>query len=79
MKVLFFAQCRQVTGCHDFHLRSYRSMTEDEFWAALVEVFPGLAPFRKTARLARNETYLQGGELIQPGDEIAVIPPVSGG
>jgi molybdopterin converting factor subunit 1 len=79
MKVLFFAQCRQVTGCDHFLLRSYRSMTEAEFWAALIEAFPGLAPFRKNARLARNETYLQGDEMIQPGDEIAVIPPVSGG
>jgi len=38
----------------------------------LVEMFPGLAVLQKSARIARRETYL-------PDDEIAVIPPVSGG
>ena len=52
-------------------------MTDSEFWALLVEAFPGLASHQKTARLARGETYLQKGEWLQPDDEIAVIPPVS--
>jgi molybdopterin converting factor subunit 1 len=79
MKVLFFAQCRQAAGCDTFLLKVDGSLSQQVFWAQLIEAFPGLAVQQKTARLARNETYLQSGEPLHPGDEIAIIPPVSGG
>ena len=79
MKVLFFAQSRQAAGCDDYFLKVDKPVTESEFWAALVGAFPRLASYQKTARLARRETYLQKGEWLNPDDEIAVIPPVSGG
>ena len=79
MKVIFFAQSRQIAGCADFTLTAQDPLTAPEFWARLIGIFPGLATLEKGARLARNETYLQAGDLLQPGDEIAVIPPVSGG
>jgi len=72
MKVLFFAQSRQAAGCADCVLQPGHAWTQPEFWRMLVEMFPGLAVLQKSARLARRETYL-------PDDEIAVIPPVSGG
>ncbi len=79
MKVLFFAQSREATGCSDYVLKVEKPVTESEFWTLLVEAFPGLVAHRKAARLARNETYLQQGDLLSDKDEIAVIPPVSGG
>ena len=79
MKVLFFAQSREASGCDQAEVKADVPVTQAEFWDALLEVFPQLAAQRKTARLARNETYLGEGELLQPGDEIAIIPPVSGG
>jgi molybdopterin converting factor subunit 1 len=79
MKVLFFAQSRQVAGCDDVSLTADNPITQAEFWARLIKMFPGLASHQKTTRLARNETYLQADELLHPNDEIAVIPPVSGG
>jgi molybdopterin converting factor small subunit len=79
VKVFFFAQSRQVTGCDSYLLIVDQPMTQPEFWTLLTDAFPCLASHQKTARLARRETYLQNGELLQPDDEIAVIPPVSGG
>jgi molybdopterin converting factor subunit 1 len=79
MKVLFFAQAREAAGCAEGQLKADRPLAVPEFWTRLVADFPRLAPLRKTARLARAEEYLQEGDLLQPGDEIAVIPPVSGG
>ncbi len=54
-------------------------MTQAEFWARLGQAHPALIPQQKAARLARREIYLQDGELLHPDDEVAVIPPVSGG
>jgi molybdopterin converting factor subunit 1 len=79
MKVLFFAHSRQLAGCDSHLLQVDKALTASEFWILLGKVFPSLALLQKTARLARNETYLQEGELLQPHDKIAIIPPVSGG
>jgi len=79
MKVLFFAQSREAVGHDHCFLEIGKPVTESEFWAALIDAFPELAAHRKTARLARHGTYLQEAEWLQPTDEIAVIPPVSGG
>ncbi len=79
MKIIFFAQSREAAGCDDFFLKTETPLTESDFWAALVKALPGLASHQKTARLARRGSYLQKEELLLPDDEIAVIPPVSGG
>jgi molybdopterin converting factor small subunit len=74
-----FAMSRQAAGCAEWELEADRSLSIAECWARLREAFPALGPLEKTARLARGEMYLGAGERIEPGDEIAVIPPVSGG
>jgi len=79
MKVLFFAQSREIAGCDTQQITPHKVLTQDEFWLALDTLYPGIAALKKTARLARNETYLHADELLSPDDEIAVIPPVSGG
>jgi len=79
MKMLFFAQSRQIAGSGEYVLKTEGVLTQPEWWALLIAVFPGLASQQKTTRLARRKTYLQSDELLYPGDEIVVIPPVSGG
>jgi molybdopterin converting factor small subunit len=79
MKVVFFAQSRQAAGCGEWQLEAAHALTIPEFWARLRVAFPALGPLEKTARLARREAYLLPGEQIEPRDEIAVLPPVSGG
>jgi molybdopterin converting factor subunit 1 len=79
MKVLFFAQSREAAGCSEGAIDLMKPVTQAELWSLLIGKYPGLSAQRKTARLARRETYLQEDELIHPDDEIALIPPVSGG
>ena len=79
MKVLFFAQCREIAGCDSCQIQADLPITQSRFWALLIEARPGLAAHQNTSRLARNETYVLADELLYPGDEIVVIPPVSGG
>ncbi len=79
MKILFFAQAQLAAGCGEGELAVDRALSIPEFWQQLRKVFPDIGPFEKTARLARGEAYLAPGAMLQPGDEIAVIPPVSGG
>jgi len=79
VRILFFAQSRIATGCGECVLYSNDVITQAELWTMLVNLHPALVSLQKAARLARGETYLQDDELLQPDDEIAIIPPVSGG
>ena len=79
MRILFFAQLKDVTGCPEISLTPAAPLTADAVWAALLERFPGLSVHRSQVRLARNWEYTEPGTLYQAGDEIALVPPVSGG
>jgi sulfur carrier protein ThiS len=51
----------------------------DVFWTELLKLHPEITPTRPGIRLARNGEFLCDNERIEPGDEVALIPPVSGG
>jgi molybdopterin synthase catalytic subunit len=51
----------------------------DDAWAALVLRFPGLSPHRPFVRAARNGAYAAWKQPLEDRDEVAFLPPVSGG
>ena len=79
MKVKFFAHLQTFTGCDGIDIPAPQTMTPDELWAVLEKQFPGIIHYKNPTRLARNFAYADAGSIFQPGDEIALIPPVSGG
>lgn len=48
-------------------------------WAAMVSRYPALAPHREFVRAARNGSYAGWADRLANGDEVAFLPPVSGG
>ena len=51
----------------------------DWLWRRLIEAHPGLARHRSAVRLARNAEYAGPEERFHDADEVALLPPVSGG
>ncbi len=78
MKILFFAHLRELTGLAEAELAEDAADT-GRLWEILLENWPALAGARSQVRLARNGVYAAPGERFHAGDEIALIPPVSGG
>jgi molybdopterin converting factor subunit 1 len=78
MRILFFAHLKNVTGCPEMTL-SCGAVDADGLWRQLAKAHPGLAPYRSSVRLARNSEYVGGDALFTDADEVALIPPVSGG
>jgi molybdopterin converting factor subunit 1 len=78
MKVLFFAHLKDVTGCSQVELDCDRVDT-DGLWVRLVQHYPGLEKFRSSVRLAKNSEYVGADAAFEQHDEVALIPPVSGG
>lgn len=79
MRVLFFAQLQEITRCDLIELAPAAPLNSRELWQCLVERFPALAAHQKNVRLARNWEYAGPETLFTPEDEVALIPPVSGG
>lgn len=79
MKLLFFAHAAQFVGCREEHWELASPLSPDQFWSELERRHPGAGALRASCRLARNREYLSPEDWLQPGDEVAIIPPVSGG
>ena len=79
MRILFFAQLKDVTGCDSVELAAASPMDGEMFWVELLKKFPKLAAHRTNVRLARNWEYAAPDAQFTNADEVALIPPVSGG
>ncbi len=79
MRVLFFAQTRDAAGASELEMKISGTVGAQELWERLAAFQPNLAAFRKTTRLARNGEYADPGTGFTNEDEVALIPPVSGG
>ena len=79
MRILFFAQLKDATGCASLELPAPAPISGEQLWLELLTKFPALATHRRTVRLARNSEYVGADTQFEDGDEVALIPPVSGG
>ena len=53
--------------------------TVDAALALLVEAHPGIGLLVDNTMVAVNQEYVDRAHALQEGDEVALIPPVSGG
>ena len=77
--VRLFAMQRELAGTRGLDLDLGGGSTIEDAWAAVVRLHPILAPGRPALRFARNGAYAPADTVLEDGDEVAMIPPVSGG
>ncbi|MDD5262730.1 MAG: MoaD/ThiS family protein [Methylacidiphilales bacterium] len=78
-RVFLFHTLKDSAGTDRIDLAFDKPLDAAGLWELLIAHAPALASHRKSARIACNQGYLAPGERIHPGDEVALIPPVSGG
>jgi molybdopterin converting factor small subunit len=79
LRVLFLGPLRDQVGCGQVEMSCPPDGSQGSFWKALREKVPAFEGISTNLRLARNGEFLEPSMRMQPGDEIALIPPVSGG
>ncbi|CAB1102354.1 unnamed protein product [Ectocarpus sp. CCAP 1310/34] len=82
VKVLFFASCREMAGTKETSLElPGDSSSIAQLREHIVKKLPGLQPVAATVTLALNQEYLDPEQdaPLKEGDEVAFIPPISGG
>jgi molybdopterin converting factor subunit 1 len=77
--VRLFARLRDIAGTGDLSREAQAGATVRDVWQGLVAEFPEMARYESSLSSAVNADYARMTAGVSDGDEIAFLPPVSGG
>jgi len=79
VRVELFAGLREVVGQREIEVDLPEGASVGDLREGLARDLPKLAPFLPSLVCAVNQEYRSQEYLLQDGDEVALIPPISGG
>jgi len=77
--VRLFARLAELAGTRETTVDIGEGLTAGDVYALLARQHPAIAGFGSGLMYARNQEYVSADTPLAPGDELALIPPVSGG
>jgi molybdopterin converting factor subunit 1 len=77
IKVLFFASFREIVGTNSMELELDDGGTTANVFATICEQYPLLQ--QGSVAIAVNKSYITDTVKLKDGDEVALLPPISGG
>ncbi len=77
--VRLFALAKQRAGRSEVMVELPEPATVADLKRSLAQTIPELAPLASSMMIAVDSEYAGDDQVVAPGAEIAVIPPVSGG
>jgi molybdopterin converting factor subunit 1 len=77
--VRLFARLRDIAGSADLTREAPPGATVADIWRALVAEFPEMSRYESSISSAVNADYAKMTAPLADGDEVAFLPPVSGG
>jgi molybdopterin converting factor subunit 1 len=77
--VRLFARLRDIAGAAELTRNVSSDATIGSIWQGLVAEHPALAEYERSISTAVNADYARMDHAVQEGDEVAFLPPVSGG
>ena len=78
-KVRLFARLSELAGTREAEVDVGEGLTAGEVYQELCRRYPALSGLNGSIRYAVNGEYAEPGHSVGEGDEVALIPPVSGG
>jgi molybdopterin converting factor subunit 1 len=77
--IRLFARLRDLAGSGTLTRDVADGASVDTVWQALAQEFPAIAPLRPSIAVAVNAEYAKFEAPVAEGDQVAFLPPVSGG
>ncbi|HUP01888.1 MAG TPA: MoaD/ThiS family protein [Gemmatimonadota bacterium] len=77
--VRLFGPAREAAGAPVLAVELDAPASASEVIAALGRACPALMPLLPSSRVAVNRAYVEAETAVEPGDEVAILPPVGGG
>jgi len=79
VRVLFFGQLKEITGVEQEDAELSEGARVQDLFERYGRRFPKLASFRPSIAASVNQEYATWRAPLSSGDEVAFLPPVSGG
>jgi len=79
LEIKLFATLRDLAGSKSVLLHLNEPATVNSLLAAMAEQHPAVAPVLSSSLVSVNKQFAEGETAVNPQDEIAIFPPVSGG
>ncbi len=79
VRVLFFGQLKDLVGCSSDEAEFERGASLETVFQHYASQHPRLGDMAGSVAMARNQRFASASEAIEDGDEVAIMPPVSGG
>ncbi len=79
VRMLLFAVLRDIVGTDERELEVAEGVRALDLWNDLRAAHPQIAHYERPPFTAVNQDYVQPETVLREGDEVAFIPPVSGG
>jgi molybdopterin converting factor subunit 1 len=79
VKVLFFGRLKEIVGRAEESVDLAEGAPIEVLFAHCGARHPELAPFRPSLVASRNQEFAAWSTPLHSGDEVAFLPPVSGG
>jgi molybdopterin synthase catalytic subunit len=79
VRVRLFATYRELSGVRQLTWSGKEGATVGQLVEDIVRRFPRLEGYRETMLLAVNEAFADPSTRLRDGDDVALMPPVSGG
>ena len=77
--VRLFARLRDLAGSGELVRDVPGPATVRSVWQSLVSEMPALSEYERAMSVAVNADYSKMSAAVHDGDEVAFLPPVSGG
>ena len=77
--VALFARYREAVGRGRVEVEVADGATVEDVWAALAAAHPVLTRYRPYTLFAVGTDYVEPDRPVRAGEEVACLPPVSGG
>ena len=79
VRVLFFGQLKEIVGRGEEYAELADGARLEDLFASYGQRYPKLAGFRHSVVASVNESFADWASPLAVGDEVAFLPPVSGG
>jgi molybdopterin converting factor subunit 1 len=79
VKVLYFANAKEVTGTREEEFILSNQASSDILLRRILEIHPGIKNLRKTISISVNRKIISEDIPLNDKDEVALLPPVAGG
>lgn len=79
IQLKLFSMAKEITGYGDRTIELPDGARAETMLDVLAEQHPKLSQWKPILRVAVNWEYVDNTRVLRDGDEVAIIPPVSGG